>query len=89
MDCACDPDWPQGESWNLGDQPTVTLLLENHQWEYDWIPAPLVTAEMHYIPLNQCMPDVKNRAIRVYHTVDARFTLEDFYAKLALNYPEP
>jgi hypothetical protein len=26
------------------------------------------------------------RLIRVYDTVDARLTLEDFYAKLALNY---
>lgn len=88
MDFEDDEDWPQGESWSLGDQPTVSLLLENHQWDYDWVPAPLITRDMAYIPLNSCMPDRKNRAIRVYHTVDCRFTMEDFYAKLAINYPK-
>ncbi|MCX4315604.1 MAG: hypothetical protein OSJ52_03040 [Lachnospiraceae bacterium] len=27
--------------------------------------------------------------IRVYHTLNTRLTMEDFYAKLALNFPTP
>lgn len=73
--------WPHGESWGLGDQGTVTVLLEeNNRGNFDWIPAPQFSKEMYYIHKQQ------NRAIRVYHTLDARFTLEDFYAKLAINF---
>lgn len=73
--------WPQGESWNLGDQPTVSVLLEEHEHEFDWKPAPLFSKEMFYIH------GQKNRAIKVFKSVDSRFTLEDFYCKLELNYP--
>lgn len=73
--------WPHGESWGLGDQGTVTVLLEeNNRGNYDWLPAPRISNEMYYIHKQN------NRPIRVYHTLDARFTLEDFYAKLAINY---
>jgi len=73
--------WPHGESWGLGDQGTVTVLLEeNNRGNYDWIPAPQFSKEMYYIHKQN------NRSIRVYHTLDARFTLEDFYAKLAINF---
>jgi purine nucleosidase len=81
-DYSDDLDWPQGESWALGDQPTVSLLLEEHQWDYDWVPAPLITRDMYYIHGRN------NRPIRVYRNVDCRLTMEDFFAKLALNFPE-
>ncbi|SCP99359.1 nucleoside hydrolase [Anaerobium acetethylicum] len=74
--------WPHGESWGLGDQGTVTVLLEEHNrgnWESR--PAPQFSKEMYYIH-NQ-----DNRPIRVYHTLDSRFTMEDFYAKLAIHFP--
>ena len=74
--------WPHGESWGLGDQGTVTVLLEeNNRGNWDWIPAPQFSKEMYYIHKQE------NRPIRVYHTLDSRFTLEDFYCKLALNFP--
>lgn len=74
--------WPHGESWGLGDQPTVTLLLEEGEREnYDWKPAPRITEEMTYVHGQNTRP------IRVYHTVDARMTFEDFYAKLMLHFP--
>lgn len=74
--------WPHGESWGLGDQGTVTVLLEeNNRGNWDFIPAPSFSKEMYYIHKKS------NRAIRVYHSLDARFTLEDFYAKLAINFP--
>ena len=74
--------WPHGESWGLGDQGTVTVLLEeNNRGNWDWIPAPQFSKEMYYIHKQE------NRPIRVYHTLDSRFTLEDFYCKLALKFP--
>lgn len=76
------PEWPYGESWNLGDTPTIGLMLNPHDFSREWIPAPLFTKDMYYIPCPQ------NRAIRIYKNIDARYTLEDFFAKLSLNYPE-
>lgn len=75
--------WPHGESWGLGDQATVTVLLEEYErYNWDWVPAPRVDSRsMNYIH-NQ-----NNRPIRVYHTIDARLTLADFYAKLKINFP--
>lgn len=74
--------WPHGETWGLGDQGTVTVLLEEHnRGNWEWKPAPQFSKEMYYIH-NQ-----ENRPIRVYHTLDSRFTMEDFYAKLAIQFP--
>lgn len=72
------PRWPKGETWVLGDSPAVSLLLEEQGFDYEMIEAPNVNAEMRYI----AKPG--NRKIRVYRSVDSRFILEDFYAKLAL-----
>lgn len=74
-------NWPHGESWCLGDQPTVSLLLEHHECDYDWKPAPCFSQDMSYIHGQRA------RAIRVYHHVDARLTFEDFFCKLMLHYP--
>jgi hypothetical protein len=71
-------DFRSGESWVLGDNPAVGLLLYEHRFEFDWINAPLVTHDSTYAP------DVRNRPIRVYRRVDSRLILEDLYAKLAL-----
>lgn len=73
--------WPHGECWGLGDQAGITVLLEELEAvNYDWIPAPVVDEDMHYIHHQN------NRPIRVYRRVDARFTMEDFYAKLAIQF---
>ncbi|NOV01083.1 nucleoside hydrolase [Paenibacillus sp. LMG 31457] len=72
------PQWPKGETWVLGDSPAVSLLLEEQRFDYEMVEAPNVDADMRYI----AKPG--NRQIRVYRSVDARFILEDFYAKLAL-----
>lgn len=70
--------WPKGEVWVLGDSPAVSLLLDDQAHDYDFIAAPEITDNMTYLP----KPD--NRKIRVYHSVDSRYILEDFYAKLML-----
>lgn len=67
-----------GEQWCLGDSPAVGLLLYDHPYSYDWIPAPEITGDMHYVH------NGKNRAIRVYNDIDSRFIMEDFYSKLKL-----
>jgi purine nucleosidase len=74
--------WPLGESWSLGDSPAVGLLLDSHEYCYEWKPAPLFTEEMYYVHTNN------NRPIRVYNKVDSRYILEDMFSKLALNYLE-
>jgi len=78
------PHWPHGEIWGLGDTPTISVLMEESEKEdiYDVIPAPCIRYEdMKYDY------SVKNREIRVYRSVNSRLTMEDFYAKLAINFP--
>lgn len=67
-----------GESWVLGDNPAVGLLLYSHRFDYDWIQAPQITSDGLYVQTGLYRP------IRVYHHIDSRFILEDLYAKLAL-----
>nr|WP_240634974.1 nucleoside hydrolase [Brenneria salicis]NMN91917.1 inosine-uridine nucleoside N-ribohydrolase [Brenneria salicis ATCC 15712 = DSM 30166]RBP62862.1 inosine-uridine nucleoside N-ribohydrolase [Brenneria salicis ATCC 15712 = DSM 30166] len=75
-----DVPWPKSEVWVLGDNPSVALLLDDHEYHYTLRDAPLLNEDLTYAP----QPGA--RQIRVYHAVDARFTLEDFYAKLMLSY---
>ncbi|MFP1960299.1 nucleoside hydrolase [Lonsdalea quercina] len=77
-----DVPWPKSEVWVLGDNPSVALLLDDHEYQYTLRDAPQINDDLSYG--QQKSP----RQIRVYHAVDTRFTLEDFYAKLALLYGE-
>ncbi len=73
--------WPHGEIWGLGDQGTIAVLMEElEKVSYDLVPAPRVAEDMTYIH------GQNNREIRVYNYLDARLTLEDFFAKLQLNF---
>lgn len=67
-----------GETWVLGDNPAVGLLLYEHRFEYDWVQAPMITSDMSYVHTGL------NRPIRVYKSIDSRLILDDMYAKLAL-----
>ena len=62
----------------LGDSPAVGLILYNDCGEWEWKPAPEFDANMNYVH------NGKNRPIKVYKNIDARFILEDLYAKLEL-----
>lgn len=75
-----NPGWPLGESWTLGDSPAIGLLMDPHEYCYEWLPAPYVTKEMYYVH------GQNNRPIRVYKRIDARFILEDFFSKMRLNF---
>ncbi len=72
--------WPKGEMWHLGDSPIVSLLLDDHQYDYEMKPAPRVTRDMRYVHYQ------KERLVRWYNSVDSTFTLQDMYAKLKLHY---
>lgn len=74
--------WTCGESWSLGDSPTVGLGMDPYIGKFIYRPAPTVSADGKYISFHQ------NRTIRVYQTVDSRFILEDFFAKLKIFYGE-
>jgi inosine-uridine nucleoside N-ribohydrolase len=71
-----------GENWCLGDQPTVSVLLQSsRRGNFHTETAPLIQDDMTY------RADPHGKPIRVYDRIDARMTFEDFYAKLALCYP--
>jgi inosine-uridine nucleoside N-ribohydrolase len=73
-----DPHFPKGEMWSLGDSPAVSVLLDPHRFCYELRPAPRINPDMTYTKAGN------SRLIRVYNEIDARFTLEDMFAKIAL-----
>ena len=73
--------WPHGETWCIGDQPTIGVFLEDKErMNYTMQHAPRVRDDFTY------EERLNGKLIRVYYTVDVRLLLEDFYAKLRLNY---
>lgn len=75
-------EFPHGESWSIGDQPTVSVLLQNPGyicWDERTV---TINDDMTY----QANDQVRN--IRVYNEIDRRLTLEDFYEKLSLCYKQ-
>lgn len=77
-----DMVWPQGEVWGLGDQASVAVLMEElERKSYDLINAPRIAENMIYLHRQ-----TGRKKIRVYKTADVRLVLEDFFAKLAINY---
>jgi len=67
-----------GETWVLGDNPAIGLILYEHRFCFDWVQAPMVTSDMSYVHTGL------NRPIRVYREIDSRLILDDLFAKLAL-----
>ena len=78
-----DPRFPlrTGGNWTLGDNTTAAVLLENGFRGTGHSAGPVLLPSLTYAEA----PDRKT--IRVYHDLDVRFALEDFYSKLALCYP--
>lgn len=75
---------PIGEAYCLGDNPLVLLTalrgcygMEAGSSSFELVPTPVLNPDATYTP----NPD--GRPMRVYTDLDARLTLEDFYAKLA------
>lgn len=74
--------WPHGETWGLGDEGCICALLEEAERKdgYTLMKAPRILDDMRYAPGRA------DRKIRVYHRMDVRLDLEDFFAKLQLNF---
>ena len=72
--------WTAGESWSLGDNPSVAVVIDDcagrSQWENAW----QIDADTNYTE------EVPDRKIRIYHTMNSHFVLEDLFAKLHLNF---
>lgn len=75
-------DWVAGESWSLGDSPAIALALNPGCGRYIMRKAPTFNEKGEYVDNDN------NREIRVYQSVDSRYVLEDFFAKLKINYGE-
>lgn len=67
-----------GETWVLGDNPSIGLILFEHPFRFEMRQAPFIEQDMRYTAKED------NPQIRVYNWVDSRVILEDLYAKLAL-----
>ena len=73
--------FPHGETWSIGDQPTVSVLLENESGQRRSLKkAPKIAEDMTYLP------GEGEREIYVYDDIDRRMTMDDLFAKLALCY---
>lgn len=65
------------EHRSLGDTPALSVILNPMGGAHEWRPAPEFTSHMNYVHTG------KHRPIKVYDTIDVRYILEDFYAKIA------
>jgi inosine-uridine nucleoside N-ribohydrolase len=64
------------EHRSLGDTPALSVILNPNGGISEWLPAPEFNSLMNYVHTGG------NRPIKVYHSIDVRYILEDFYAKL-------
>ena len=72
--------WTQGESWSLGDSPAIAIAINPGCGKYVETQAPLVAED------TSSVFKADNPVIRIYTSVDSRYILEDFFAKLRQNY---
>ncbi|MBR1781844.1 MAG: hypothetical protein IJ751_10645, partial [Oscillospiraceae bacterium] len=73
-------DFPNGESWSFGDSVAIGLLLGHHVGDYQEVAAPVAGPDGRYeIPADA-------KSIRWYQTINQRFILEDFFAKMNYYY---
>ena len=72
--------WTKGESWSLGDSPAIVVALNPDCGHYVDHEAPFINED------TSSSFGKGNPIIRIYTDVDSRYILEDFFAKLKLNY---
>lgn len=68
--------FPNGESWSLGDSCAAGVLLAANSGTYTYEPAPVILEDGYYAFHE------KRRKIRIYNSINSRFILEDFFAKI-------
>ena len=73
--------FPHGEMWSIGDQPTVSALLESESGK-NWHKqqAPKIEDDMSY------GENPEGKEIMVFDGIDRRFLMHDFFAKIDLAY---
>lgn len=72
--------WTPGESWTLGDSPAVGVVMDESCGRYHETEAPVIDEDTtHHFESGR-------PKIRVYTSIDPRFILEDFIAKLQCLY---
>lgn len=74
--------WTPGESWSLGDSPSVAVTLD---------PACGTARMRQAYRVNDdtsCGEPIEGRKILIYERIDSRYLLEDFFAKLRLTQQE-
>lgn len=72
--------WTAGESWSLGDNPAVGVVLHPGCGDNRMQNAWLIDEETAYVK------ELRGREILVYHTIDSRYVLEDLFAKIAIHF---
>ena len=72
--------WTKGESWALGDSPAIAVALNPDCGHYIEHEAPYINED------TSSSFGKGNPVIRIYTDADSRYILEDFFAKLQLNY---
>ncbi|MCR4579908.1 MAG: nucleoside hydrolase, partial [Treponema sp.] len=72
--------WTKGESWSLGDSPAIGVALNPDCGHYIEHEAPFINDD------TSSSFGKGNPKIRIYTDIDSRYLLEDFFAKLWLNY---
>ncbi len=75
-------DWTSGESWSLGDSPSVAVVLDPNCGRYTYREAPSYMND----DTSCAFESGSERRVRVYDYVDSRYVLEDFFSKLELIY---
>lgn len=72
--------WTAGESWSLGDSPAIGVALDENCGCYEYREAPIINDDTSYTY------EKGKPMIRVYTSIDSRYILEDFIAKLEILY---
>jgi purine nucleosidase len=73
------PGWPLPESLDICDLAVTGVLMQEHMGGFTYRQAPKIDRDMFY-------HEADNRPIRVYHSVNYRYILEDLFAKLSIIY---
>lgn len=72
--------WTPGESWSLGDNPSVAVVLHPSCGDNRMQNAWLIDETTAYTK------ELPHRQILVYHTIDSRYVLEDLFSKLEIHF---
>lgn len=68
--------FPNGESWCLGDSCGIGVLISHNSGQYKEVKAPYVKEDGTYEIKEQV------KTVRWYQSINSRFILEDFFAKI-------